>query len=118
MIRRPPRSTLFPYTTLFRTNSTEVTPNIYALHRFKLSVQSEEIKNQIYSTPFPKRSLRSRINEMASNKSSENSEEKKNESDSKPPENISKLKWSLNEESALNELSTQSDEKENQIESK
>src|SRR2546430_5083867 len=26
MIRRPPRSTLFPYTTLFRSNSTFVTP--------------------------------------------------------------------------------------------
>src|ERR1035437_7456032 len=64
-------------------NSTEVTPNIYALHRFKLSDQGEEIKNQIYSTPFPKLSLRSRINEMASNKVSEKKEENKNESDSK-----------------------------------
>ncbi len=27
MIRRPPRSTLFPYTTLFRSNTTPVSPN-------------------------------------------------------------------------------------------
>src|ERR1035437_5675086 len=98
-------------------NSTEVTPNIYALHRFKLSDQGEEIKNQYYSTPFPKRSLRLRIKEMASNKSSEKSEEKKNENESKPPEYIAKLKQPLNEKSLLNESSTQSEEKENQTES-
>src|SRR2546426_5814723 len=33
MIRRPPRSTLFPYTTLFRSNYTEKIPNNVDLGR-------------------------------------------------------------------------------------
>src|SRR5256885_8721320 len=32
MIRRPPRSTLFPYTTLFRSASPHQTPDAMALH--------------------------------------------------------------------------------------
>src|SRR3712207_7612116 len=31
MIRRPPRSTLFPYTTLFRSSAVNVNPNLAAL---------------------------------------------------------------------------------------
>src|SRR2546430_17170125 len=31
MIRRPPRSTLFPYTTLFRSGVTRATPDYFAL---------------------------------------------------------------------------------------
>src|SRR5260221_3627573 len=34
MIRRPPRSTLFPYTTLFRSDVIET--NTFGAHRFKL----------------------------------------------------------------------------------
>src|SRR3712207_7322133 len=30
MIRRPPRSTLFPYTTLFRSNAASTTPSVVA----------------------------------------------------------------------------------------
>src|SRR3989442_2431462 len=32
MIRRPPRSTLFPYTTLFRSKTTSGTPSPHLLH--------------------------------------------------------------------------------------
>src|SRR2546430_17481240 len=34
MIRRPPRSTLFPYTTLFRSNTLEGLVGAYLLNRF------------------------------------------------------------------------------------
>src|SRR2546429_878833 len=33
MIRRPPRSTLFPYTTLFRSRTARTTPRIAETHR-------------------------------------------------------------------------------------
>src|SRR5258708_23125849 len=33
MIRRPPRSTLFPYTTLFRSNTTETMPTLAQLNQ-------------------------------------------------------------------------------------
>src|SRR2546429_3812575 len=35
MIRRPPRSTLFPYTTLFRSEYYQLAGNRYQLNRFK-----------------------------------------------------------------------------------
>src|SRR3712207_8433313 len=31
MIRRPPRSTLFPYTTLFRSNNSAISDNLYVV---------------------------------------------------------------------------------------
>src|SRR3712207_7395142 len=40
MIRRPPRSTLFPYTTLFRSRRQEEEHNGYRVHRFPLPVRS------------------------------------------------------------------------------
>src|SRR2546430_9073895 len=41
MIRRPPRSTLFPYTTLFRSNffKPSKTPHLHAVQHFDLSVR-------------------------------------------------------------------------------
>src|SRR2546430_6952578 len=46
MIRRPPRSTLFPYTTLFRSDSSEIflIPHLFALYTL------------FSSTPTPRRS--------------------------------------------------------------
>src|SRR3712207_7651447 len=35
MIRRPPRSTLFPYTTLFRSNHIEVDGTVYKIVEFQ-----------------------------------------------------------------------------------
>src|SRR3712207_7066023 len=35
MIRRPPRSTLFPYTTLFRSQSTEASTDEQAVERYR-----------------------------------------------------------------------------------
>src|SRR5260370_16315576 len=35
MIRRPPRSTLFPYTTLFRSHASSGSPNRKSPHRFQ-----------------------------------------------------------------------------------
>src|SRR5438067_10479334 len=35
MIRRPPRSTLFPYTTLFRSSTVSTCPNIIVADEFK-----------------------------------------------------------------------------------
>src|SRR3712207_6956798 len=38
MIRRPPRSTLFPYTTLFRSLRKQIFPTIYPVNPFIISV--------------------------------------------------------------------------------
>src|SRR5436190_16809067 len=34
MLRRPPRSTLFPYTTLFRSSMFSILPNLFRTHLF------------------------------------------------------------------------------------
>src|SRR5258708_14192320 len=39
MIRRPPRSTLFPYTTLFRSNAVQVMPGPLARHGLERSLE-------------------------------------------------------------------------------
>src|SRR2546426_4830004 len=60
MIRRPPRSTLFPYTTLFRSNSrsggwehnlqaTNAAPKPRAAHQLLLSSRSEEHTSELQS---------------------------------------------------------------------
>src|SRR2546422_4290005 len=52
MIRRPPRSTLFPYTTLFRSTS----PCLEAAERFELSsseVEARRIRPLCYAASFP-----------------------------------------------------------------
>src|SRR3712207_7567151 len=53
MIRRPPRSTLFPYTTLFRSWALETaaTPpglyNVTALHRFEAPVDEQALRRAL-----------------------------------------------------------------------
>src|SRR5215216_3767591 len=51
MIRRPPRSTLFPYTTLFRSHSPRHEPPIVADHRVRVQqvVRSEEHTSELQS---------------------------------------------------------------------
>ena len=46
MIRRPPRSTLFPYTTLFRSNQAILQSTIELAHRLDLKVVAEGVENQ------------------------------------------------------------------------
>src|SRR6478736_7296894 len=50
MIRRPPRSTLFPYTTLFRSRAAPVGPHSPAQHRRRLArSRSEEHTSELQS---------------------------------------------------------------------
>src|SRR2546430_6061835 len=55
MIRRPPRSTLFPYTTLFRSHSqwcpshSQWCPSLSFLFSFMLSIRSEEHTSELQS---------------------------------------------------------------------
>src|SRR2546430_7925525 len=54
MIRRPPRSTLFPYTTLFRSHHTQprlTTPNLAAPYQARpcLTARSEEHTSELQS---------------------------------------------------------------------
>src|SRR3712207_8488807 len=60
MIRRPPRSTLFPYTTLFRSNATMKDPEFIAevkKQQLELEPQTgEQLKallEKLYATPKP-----------------------------------------------------------------
>src|SRR2546426_7707951 len=46
MIRRPPRSTLFPYTTLFRSPKLYMVESSYGLAARKLSAEPEGMKNR------------------------------------------------------------------------
>src|SRR2546430_9377713 len=47
MIRRPPRSTLFPYTTLFRSSPAERDVRQLLVHRQKLVWARIKVKNQL-----------------------------------------------------------------------
>src|SRR5574340_1343925 len=49
MIRRPPRSTLFPYTTLFRSVRFSCAPHTRRHGRSKLPVRSEEHTSELQS---------------------------------------------------------------------
>src|SRR2546422_2025902 len=57
MIRRPPRSTLFPYTTLFRSNcgrpcdqhDVQLRDRVGALHSLKADARSEEHTSELQS---------------------------------------------------------------------
>src|SRR3989442_9215565 len=60
MIRRPPRSTLFPYTTLFRSPATRRNPRAHASHSktssgssdvFECEARSEEHTSELQSRP-------------------------------------------------------------------
>src|ERR1039458_5116236 len=44
MMRRPPRSTLFPYTTLFRSRFTIHKPPIVGAHSFLLEIAQHRVK--------------------------------------------------------------------------
>src|SRR2546430_17430842 len=62
MIRRPPRSTLFPYTTLFRSRLGP-NPDAYAVHAFdhrivqRLGRQSPALRRGVLSASYPVRPL-------------------------------------------------------------
>src|ERR1035437_2554035 len=97
------------------------TPRRFKLHIFKqgdLADEGVEIKNQMDSTTKKIIPPKSKLKRLMAHDPSDNNEEKKKEKESKPPEYIPKLKRSINDKSILNESSTQSEEKENQIESK
>src|SRR2546427_2899268 len=47
MIRRPPRSTLFPYTTLFRSRAAEVKAPLYGEPRAPLDLLRHDLAQQI-----------------------------------------------------------------------
>src|ERR1035441_6675896 len=52
MIRRPPRSTLFPYTTLFRSDSTQPTdynPDVTPKIQAAINIRSEEHTSELQS---------------------------------------------------------------------
>src|SRR5882762_9035971 len=49
MIRRPPRSTLFPYTTLFRSRGTGVRPGPRVAWRWPYPARSEEHTSELQS---------------------------------------------------------------------
>src|SRR5258708_40008869 len=54
MIRRPPRSTLFPYTTLFRSDSTVDIFTFYVPHRHVYGEQwIKFMKDGVNATPLP-----------------------------------------------------------------
>src|SRR6266513_5331883 len=49
MIRRPPRSTLFPYTTLFRSHTPHDTPSHFSIRVSERPVRSEEHTSELQS---------------------------------------------------------------------
>src|SRR3712207_9169992 len=63
MIRRPPRSTLFPYTTLFRSLITEITRSVMEVHyRAAIAVDDDKVPIGVVSrtdllNPQPRRVL-------------------------------------------------------------
>src|SRR5436853_5951374 len=52
MIRRPPRSTLFPYTTIFRSDRTEANPNELNQDDARYGFRCCHLKN-IWTAPLP-----------------------------------------------------------------
>src|SRR5256885_16535272 len=52
MIRRPPRSTLFPYTTLFRSRGIEIMADEVARARLALGPDCDVLQADIRSAPF------------------------------------------------------------------
>src|SRR5256886_15064793 len=55
MIRRPPRSTLFPYTTLFRSSSDKETPAISASTLYRFLKQRGLSEKQLLAPPAHKK---------------------------------------------------------------
>src|SRR3712207_9246928 len=51
MIRRPPRSTLFPYTTLFRSDFHSHITNLYGFFLTKIGVEYHSTKYEIFNEP-------------------------------------------------------------------
>src|SRR5256885_12277891 len=60
MIRRPPRSTLFPYTTLFRSRSSQVKRKLRTLSRsasaVRIASSSEQLSSRMPNSSPPRRS--------------------------------------------------------------
>src|SRR3712207_7007453 len=54
MIRRPPRSTLFPYTTLFRSIGLALVKETVELHGGRIEVESEVAKGSTFRVRLPK----------------------------------------------------------------
>src|SRR3712207_8032032 len=48
MIRRPPRSTLFPYTTLFRSGRSVLTPVTLTSCQYGMILSTERIRNKMF----------------------------------------------------------------------
>src|SRR3989442_15242998 len=64
MIRRPPRSTLFPYTTLFRSEAVAVTGQATATERRNAAIATTEVTGaEVTSAPAPTldRALQGRV---------------------------------------------------------
>src|SRR5256885_10567295 len=63
MIRRPPRSTLFPYTTLFRSVYREIKQALADMDRmFRLLTQDREIQDRSDAVPLPLDRKSTRLN--------------------------------------------------------
>src|SRR2546428_4796830 len=56
MIRRPPRSTLFPYTTLFRSWRTYITPQVASLKRYGLRTKRGVCRSEEHTSELQSRS--------------------------------------------------------------
>src|SRR2546429_649948 len=59
MIRRPPRSTLFPYTTLFRSNADRAQPFLVIAARDASSISDDRQKKRTGFGPHPERDRKS-----------------------------------------------------------
>src|SRR3712207_8711082 len=53
MIRRPPRSTLFPYTTLFRSYAAASLPPEYLPNRYSVLFHGVGLCDEVPSVPYP-----------------------------------------------------------------
>src|SRR5476651_2759769 len=88
MIRRPPRSTLFPYTTLFRSDHCDWrrrAPQLLRNHRGKFALRSEEHTSELQSRHYlvcrllleKKKKLKIEINEKKKKKKKKKKKEEK-----------------------------------------
>src|SRR5947208_12386088 len=74
MIRRPPRSTLFPYTTLFRSNSTRSGRECIAMSIRKARKELEALRNEVTPIVRGRESIRIEATEKMSRSEEHTSE--------------------------------------------